>query len=125
MKDEVRQVQPQDDAIGEAWVRDTVDQLRRVSASHVHGPFDPPVWFVGVAALEFVRDDPYETVFRIRIEDALRRVPGVTRVGEHDREHCFVEGQPSGKALVEAVARIIDKLDARTREEIGWDRPRP
>ena len=89
-----------------------------MSASSIDPPDDTSGWQVAVWTMEFVRSDPLEAEFRQRITDALRQVSGVTRAEEQDREQWFVTGRPSGKALVEAAARVVDDLADRTRTYI-------
>jgi hypothetical protein len=113
VSDDVRQIQPEDDEIAEEWLRETDEPLvRGVSAARIE---EMSGWLVSVWAMEGVRSDPYETEFRQRILAALRSVAGVTGAEEHDREDWFAGGHPSGKALVEAVAAVVDELADRTR----------
>jgi hypothetical protein len=72
-------------------------------------------WQVIVSVLQYVSEDPFEYDLRERIAAALRDVSGVTSADEQDRETYFVTGTPSGKALIEAIARVVDNLDERTR----------
>jgi len=65
--------------------------------------------------MEYVSEDPLESELRERITTALRDITGVTSADEQDRETYFVTGTPSGKALIEAIARVVDNLDERTR----------
>ena len=100
----------------EAWLRETDEPgIRNVDANSVDDPGDISGWQVAIWAMEFVRDDPLEAELRQRITDALRQVSGVTSAEEQDREHWFVTGNPSGRALVEAAARVVDDLANQTR----------
>jgi hypothetical protein len=65
--------------------------------------------------MEFVREEPLEGEPRRRINSALRDVAGVDAVAEEDREVWVVQGSPSGKQLVRAVAAILDDLAPRLR----------
>ncbi|MGI5205653.1 hypothetical protein ACQEU6_29245 [Spirillospora sp. CA-108201] len=120
MSDDVQQVQPLDSATAEEWVRRTGEpDLRAVSASKLRAG---PVWSVSAWVMEFVRTDPLESELRRRIEEALSAVSGVTGVEEEDREVWTVTGTPTGRALVEAVAQVVDDLADETREAL---QPRP
>jgi regulator of protease activity HflC (stomatin/prohibitin superfamily) len=114
VSDEICQIQPQDPEIQEEWLRET-DQasVRAVSAWRVDTIGG---WQVRVWVMEYVSEDPLESELRQRTETALRNVAGVTSADEQDRETWFVTGAPSGRALVEAVARVVDDLAERTRE---------
>lgn len=113
MSDDIRQIQPEDDEIAEEWLRETDEPMvGGVSAARID---EMGGWLVSVWAMEGVRSDPYESEFRQRILTALRSVTGVTDAEEHDREDWFAVGNPSGKALVETVAAVVDELADRTR----------
>ncbi|TMR35132.1 hypothetical protein [Actinomadura geliboluensis] len=113
MSDDIQQVQPLDSAIAEEWLRKTDEpDLRAVSASKLR---EGPWWHVSVWVMEFIRTDPLESELRHRIADALSAVPGVTDVEEEDREVWTVTGDSTGKALVEAVAQVVDDFSDRTR----------
>jgi hypothetical protein len=49
---------------------------------------------------------------------ALEAVPGVQSVDEEDREAWLVTGAPSGKALVEAAAAVVDDIAPRARAHL-------
>lgn len=113
MSDEIRRIRSQDPAIQEEWLRETDEpDIRDVDVCRVD---EIGGWQVIVSVMEYVREDPFEYDLRERIAAALRDVTGVTSAGEQDRETWFVTGAPSGKALIEAVARVVDDLDERTR----------
>jgi hypothetical protein len=113
MSDHIQQVQPLDPATAEEWVRKTDEpDVRAVSASKAR---EGQWWHVEVWVMEFIRTDPLESELRRRIADALRGVSGVTSVEEEDREVWAVIGAPTGKALVEAVAQVVDDLADQTR----------
>jgi hypothetical protein len=115
----IRQNKPLDATIDEEWQREIAEPRMRdihgVSATKVGRQKWP--WNVTVAITEFVRDTPLEVTLRKRIMSALRTVPGVTDVAEDDRERWVVRGNPSGKALVEAVAVVVDELAPQTSAE--------
>ena len=50
---------------------------------------------------------------------ALRGVDGVTSAEEQDRETWFVTGTPSGKALTQAAAQVVDGLADRARAHMS------
>lgn len=117
MSEEVRQIQPQDSEIQEEWLRETGEpDIRAVGACRVDKIGG---WQVFVSVMEFVREDPLESELRQRITTALRSVPGVTSADEEDRELWFVTGTPSGKALAESAAHVVDDLADRTRAYYG------
>ena len=117
MSEEVRQIQPQDSEIQEEWLRETGEpDIRAVDACRVDKIGG---WQVFVSVMEFVREDPLESELRQRITTALRSVPGVTSADEEDRELWFVTGTPSGKALAESAAQVVDDLADRTRAYYG------
>ncbi|MES9603523.1 MULTISPECIES: hypothetical protein [Actinomadura] len=108
MSDDVQQIQPLDSGIAEEWIRKTDEpDLRAVSASKLRVG---PLWHVSAWVMEFVRTDPLESELRRRIADALSAVDGVSSVEEEDREVWTVTGTPTGTALVEAVARVVDDM---------------
>lgn len=116
MSDDVQQVQPLDSGIAEEWIRKTDEpDLRAVSASRLRVG---PLWNVSAWVMEFIRTDPLESELRRRIADALNGVSGVTSVEEEDREVWAVTGTPTGKALVEAVAQVVDDLAPQTRDAL-------
>lgn len=116
MTDEIRRIRSQDPAIQEEWLRETDEpDIRDVDVCRVD---EIGGWQVRVPVLEYVSEDPFESGLRERIAAALRDVTGVTSAGEQDRETWFVTGTPSGKALIEAIARVVDNLDERTRAHL-------
>ncbi len=117
MSDEIRQIQPQDPAVQEEWLRETDEpDIREVHAARID---EIGGWLVTVSVMEYVSEEPLESDLRQRIAAALRNVTGVTSADEHDRETWFVTGTPSGKALIEATARVVDDLAERTRAHLG------
>jgi hypothetical protein len=115
----IRQIKPLDETIDEEWQREIAEPRMRdihgVSATKMERQKWP--WNVTVAIMEFVRDTPLEVTLRERIMSALRTVPGVIDVAEDDRERWVLRGDPSGKALVEAVAVVVDELAPQTSAE--------
>lgn len=115
MSDEIRQIQPQDPEVQEEWLRETDEpDIRDVNACRID---EIGGWLVYVCVMEYASEDPLEYDLRQRIAAALRNVAGLTSVDEHDREQWFVTGAPSGKALIEAVARVVDDLAERAHAE--------
>ena len=113
VSDEIRRIRSQDPAIQEEWLRETDEpDIRDVNVCRVD---EIGGWQVRVSVLEYVSEDPFESGLRERIAAALRDVTGVTSAGEQDRETWFVTGTPSGKALIEAVASVVDDLGERTQ----------
>lgn len=114
------QQEPADDQIAEEWTREIADPHER----DVHGVDAVKLrdgdgqWQVTVYVMEFIRDVPLEGTLRTRIPAALRAVPAVVEVSEDDREVWAVRGTPSGSALVDAVARVVDELAPEARDEI-------
>jgi len=121
----VRQVSPSDDEVVESWVREIEDP--RVRQYHGVGAYrtrdEKWPWTVGVSVMEFARDPPLEPALRTRIAAALNGVEGVVEVIEGDRELWLVRGTPSGHALADAVAPIVDEfapeMKAYVEAEIG------
>jgi hypothetical protein len=110
---DVRQVQPDDPEVAEEWQRETNEpELRAVAACRVD---EMGGWLVSVSVMEFVRSEPLESELRHSIGNALRGVNGAVRVEEDDHEQWFVAGTPSGRALVEAAALVVDEMANQTR----------
>jgi hypothetical protein len=116
VSDDIRQIRSQDPEIQEEWLRETYEPGRAVNVCRVD---EIGGWQVIVRVMEYVSEDPLESDLRERITAALRDVTGVTSADEHDRETWFVTGAPSGKALIEATARVLDDLAERTRPYVG------
>lgn len=107
-----------DEDCAEAWERLTDDEdFLGVSATLITLD-EPPYWSVGVAVAEFLREDPLETELRQQVASALRAVPGVEHVWEEDREVWGVTGTPSGAALVQAAAGVVDGLADQARAHV-------
>lgn len=119
-----RQHVPTDHDLVEEWTRDITDPYERgvrgVDATKLRSGNGE--WQVTVWAMEFIRDVALETKLRMRIPAALRAVPGVVEVREDDREVWSVRGTPTGSALVDAVARVVDQLAPEARAEITRQR---
>lgn len=112
-----RVVRVPDDVVDglQEWDRRTDDDdLRGVSATQVEttGRWS---WTVGVAAAEFLREDPLEGELRAAVAAAIRSVAGVVEVAEGDREVWILSGEPSGEALVRAVGDAVDRIAPRAR----------
>jgi hypothetical protein len=93
-------------ASGEEWVTGQGDDARMVDVLRTHQGF----WSVSLAAAEFVRTEPLESRMREAVAAAIEAVPGVTEAWEEDREVWSVDGDPSGEALLRAVAVALEPL---------------
>jgi hypothetical protein len=114
MADEIRRTSIGD--AEEAWERVTDDpDLKGIDARQGSGE---SWWLVFVAVAEFLREEPLEGELRRRMAAALEAVPGVQSVDEEDREAWLVTGAPSGKALVEAAAAVVDDIAPRARAHL-------
>lgn len=111
MNEEIVQL-PDDEVDGaEGWIRETDDpDVRNVEATRTELEWQVTVWVA-----EFLREEPLEGELRRGINIALSTVPGVLEVVQEDREVWAVTGQPSGRELVAAAARVVDALAARAR----------
>jgi hypothetical protein len=117
MNNQARRIQPEDPEIAEEWLRETDEpDLRAVGACKIDRIGG---WQVSVWVMEFIRSDPLESELRQRIRSALLGVSGVSSAEEEDREVWFVTGTPSGQALVEAAAKVVDELAAHARAYIA------
>jgi hypothetical protein len=113
MSNDVEQIQPADPEISEERLRRTAEpDIRAVSAARIDTIGG---WHVNVWVMQLIRSDPLESELRQRMADALGAVSGVSGVEEQDRDLWFVTGIPSGKALVEAAAQVVDDLADLTR----------
>jgi hypothetical protein len=100
------------------WYRVTAqERLLGVEASRLRDGDDWP-WQVDVPVLEFVRGGDLERDLRRDLANALRSVPGVTDVAEEDLEVWTLTGDPQGRDLVAAAARVLDDYAARIRAEL-------
>ena len=116
MDGNIAQVEPEDDELEEEWLRSTGESEHNVSASKIA---DEAAWQVAIWAMEYVRSEPLEGQLRHRITEALQGVSGVTSAEEQDREQWWVEGSPTGRALVAAAAQVIDEFADRIRAYLG------
>jgi hypothetical protein len=113
MSDDIRQVPADEIDADEVWERLTDEpDIRGVEAARID---EIGGWQVTVGIAEFLREDPLETELRQRMASALQAVDGVSSAEEQDRETWFVTGTPSGLALTQAAARVVDDLADRTR----------
>jgi len=117
MADAIVRNTPTDDEVDEEWSRVTDDRESRGVTAITPRNY---MWQVFVSLAEFVRQEPLESEMRHGMVDAPRAVPGVTDVTEGDREVWDVEGTPSGRALVEAAATVVDALAARAHASLGF-----
>jgi hypothetical protein len=82
---------------------------------------DPWPWRIEVDAAEFVREEPFESEFRRRIDAAIRSVGGITDVTEEDREVWLAAGQSDGEAIVAAVATALDAMAEQIEAALEGD----
>ena len=115
MSEEVRQTTPPDEEMSEYWERlpGRENELRGVEAWT--GEVLEGRWQVTIWAQEFFRRDPLGLELRQRLHRALSAVPGVTDAAEEDTETWIVLGSPSGEALCQAAANVLDELADRMR----------
>jgi hypothetical protein len=117
----VRPVPADDEREVECWERVTGDEDRRICATLYHhlpdwnSPVEARGWNLFVAVMEFIRRDPLSGELRPQITAALRAVAGVETADEMDTEVWWVTGTPTGPALVQAVAAVLDDYDGRIR----------
>ena len=112
MDDYIAQIKPEDDELEEEWLRSTGEAELNVSACKIA---DEAAWQVTIWAMEYVRSEPLEGELRHRITQALQGVSGVSGAEEQDGEQWWVEGSPTGRALVAAAALVIDEFADRIR----------
>ena len=121
-----KQIEPRDAEITEEWVRDVPmgpsHDVHGVDATK-HAQPGGWTWTVSVSAMEFVREEPLESTLRREIIAAMRGVPGVVQAEEEDREVWILRGDPTGHALVEAIAGVIDTHALAIRDAIYGDSP--
>jgi hypothetical protein len=117
--EEVRQmpVDPRTPEVLEVWFRETDDPgIRNVNALARRSARRDQV----LAGRDLGHGVRAGRPARIRlpqhVTDALRQVSGVISADEQDRETWSVTGNPSGDALVEAAARVVDDLTERVRD---------
>jgi hypothetical protein len=104
----IRSVEPRYGSV-EWWVRETGDRdLRDAGCSLA----PDGSWCVVVPAMEFARGG-IEFEYSRRVTAAILAVDGVRATEHEDREAWRVEGTPTGPALLEAVAVVIDEFGPR------------
>jgi hypothetical protein len=106
--------------VSQAWVRGpewAEDQVTAVDALRLRGQREWP-WQVIVPVMEFIREEPLESELTDAITSALNRVRGVRQAAQEDREVWVISGRARGKALVSAVAAVLDPLEARLQRHI-------
>jgi hypothetical protein len=114
MSDQVRQVDPGDDELTEAWERETSEENYLFGVDAITGD-EIDGWQVNWSAGEYFRHDPLGLELRQRFQRALRAVPGVITVEELRWETWEVTGNPAGEALCRAAASVVDELAERMR----------
>lgn len=108
----IKQVKPEDEEIIEEWVVESDNNdVWGVYVTKMDDEYEFP-WNITIAAAEFIREEPLESKFRDLVEKALSAVTGVDEVIEEDREVWLVDGEPDGKALMEASLSVIKELSS-------------
>ena len=104
----VEQVEPEDDELLEEWVRVTDEQhILGVCATRSDGKWP---WRVSISVAEYIREEPLQSKLHKAITAALKRVPGVTKAMQEDREEWVVQGKVAGAALVVACSTALNRL---------------
>lgn len=127
MAEDITRVPPQELEGDEGWQRLTRTPLLR-GVEAIRYPGEDDQWQVSVWVAEFVRSDPLEARLRDGMRNALLAVAGVEEVAEEDREVWLVTGSPTGTALVEAAAGVVDGMadDVRAAHPfIDWEEDPP
>jgi len=119
LSDEIRREPPPDPELSEYWVRlpvtGTHPHLRKVWVKHAHDG----LWQVDLAAREYFREDPVGLELARRIDRALLSVPGVISARNRSWETWNVTGTPTGEALCQAAANVVDDLASQMND--AWD----
>ena len=76
-------------------------------------------WSIVINAAEFIREEPLETKFRSKILDSLKGLKSVNKIEEVDREVWVVDGDPGGRALLDAVIGVLIELEPEISECLG------
>lgn len=101
------------------WARVIDDEdLQGVAASLHQGVGSTNWWSVSVSAMELCRTDPLEGELCDAITTSLAAVAGVSTAFQEDREVWTIEGDPTGPALVMAVASTVDHFLPRIEQEL-------
>lgn len=111
------------DDVQEQWVRTTSEpEIRGIRACKAHssnGQLDR--WKVRVLAMDHLRPGPLRHDLCQRMTSALEAVHSVNNVSEQVEEGWLVAGSPSGRALVEAAARVVDGLADKMRAHLRME----
>ena len=118
MPGDIRQIEPEDDAIQEEWLRETDEpDIGTISAARID---EIGGWLVAIWTMEAVNsNDPLDNELRQRVTSALASAPGVISAFEHDNEQWFVSGSPTGTELLQAAAHVVDDLADQIRAHIS------
>lgn len=104
----VEQVESEDDEALEQWVRVTEEQhILGVCAERSDGKWP---WRVEIFVAEYIREEPLQSELHNAITAALKRVPGVNKAVQEDREVWVVKGKVAGDALVRACSTALNRL---------------
>ena len=116
MGEQVQQVPSEDDEVREVWERLPGDEnhLRGVEAAAWTEP-DGEDWQITIWAREYFRDDPLGLELKRRLDQALAAVPGVISAENGSWENWDIVGNPSGRALCQAAADVLDAMADQLR----------
>jgi hypothetical protein len=118
MSDDIRRLDGFETDADEAWERLTDEPDIRcveVAGYAAHGG-----WLVSAAVAELLSNAPLEFTLRQRMGSALQGVAGAESVQMMDGEAWLVRGAPSGRALAEAAAQVVDGLADDAREYLNF-----
>lgn len=102
-----------------SWVRFADDEdVRRVIVSFQ--PDSDWPWEIYLPIAEFVRENPLETVFRARVDGAIR-VQGISEVAEEDRELWLARGAADGAVIARSVGDALDAISAELEAALELD----
>jgi len=113
----IRDREQEEDEISRAWIRGHEwddNEITGVDALRLKGEKEWP-WQVIIPVAEFIREEPLESELFNAITVTLNSVRGVREAAQEDREVWVVSGRVSGRALVAAVAPVLDRLEPRLR----------
>jgi hypothetical protein len=113
-----RDREQEDEETSQVWTRGAEsDEVTAVGALRLRDEEEWP-WQVVIPVAEFIRDEPLETELVEAVTRALLGVRGVREAAQEDREVWVVSGRASGKALVAAVGKALDRLEPRLRQHV-------
>ncbi len=104
----MRRGEPVDDEISEVWERLPREEIYLRGVEALTGRMVGG-WQVEWSAGEHFRRGLLGVELRERMQSALRAVPGVTNVQELRWETWHIDGTPSGEALCQTAANVLDE----------------